>query len=385
MASINDRWYNKSKSGEKEKTDRFGTGKRWQVRWRDLEGRSKNKSFETKADAEKFAASTKVQLDRGTYQDPNLLKVSLSELADRWFSLRTVSEQTKTQNEIHLRKFIKPYFGNRPIRQIKASDIQGFISYLSEQSISPRYVRLVFSTLQSIYEFALKDDLVPRNLAIPRHYQFPSLPEGRVSVWSKEEFLSILNQLSGIPRLIALIGATCGLRQGELFGLRVQDLDFEKSEITVRQQISPHKYRPTPTLTKNRKTRTVPVPEQVMNELKKHVDSIEPLEGERLLSPCVGGLIFFLRERLPINKNYFVTAFWHPAIKAAGLPRSRENGMHGLRHFCASTWLTNGVNIKAVSNYLGHSDPGFTLRIYTHLMISGDDQAKSSFEFINIS
>jgi integrase len=165
--------------------------------------------------------------------------------------MRAVSEQTKTQNEIHLRKYIKPYFGQCPFRFIKPSDVQGFISYLSESSISSPYIRLIFSTLQSIYEFALKDDLVPRNLAIPRHYQFPSLPQGRVSVWSNEQFLAILNQLSGVSQLVALIGATCGLRQGELFGLRIQDLDFENSEITVRQQESPHKYRPNPSLTKN--------------------------------------------------------------------------------------------------------------------------------------
>ena len=39
--------------------------------------------------------------------------------------------------------------------------------------------------------------------------------------------------------------------------------------------------------------------------------------------------------------------------------------MHALRHSCASTWLERGVSIKAVSEYLGHADPGFTLRVYT--------------------
>jgi integrase len=96
-------------------------------------------------------------------------------------------------------------------------------------------------------------------------------------------------------------------------------------------------------------------------------------------------MIFFFRERLPINKNYFVTAYWHPAIRAAGLARSREVGMHSLRHFCASVWLQNGVNIKAVSQYLGHSDPGFTSRIYTHLMTENDHQIRASFRWLGIS
>lgn len=42
--------------------------------------------------------------------------------------------------------------------------------------------------------------------------------------------------------------------------------------------------------------------------------------------------------------------------------------MHVLRHTCASLWLEHGVSIKAVSEYLGHADPGFTSRVYTHVM-----------------
>ena len=178
---------------------------------------------------------------------------------------------------------------------------------------------------------------------------------------------------------MALLGGTCGLRQGEIFGVRVQDLDLETGVITVRQQITALDYKPTPALTKNRRTRSVPIPPFVSDLLKEHITTHEPLEGERTLEPCVGGLIFFLRERKPINKNYFNQGIWFPAIKRAGLPRSRVNGMHGLRHFCASMWLQHGVNIRAVSNYLGHSDPGFTLRIYTHLIPDSESPASMAF------
>lgn len=43
---------------------------------------------------------------------------------------------------------------------------------------------------------------------------------------------------------------------------------------------------------------------------------------------------------------------------------------------CASTWLEHGVSIKAVSEFLGHSDPGFTLRVYTHVMPSSGERAR---------
>ncbi|MFF4869247.1 tyrosine-type recombinase/integrase [Streptomyces sp. NPDC090109] len=54
--------------------------------------------------------------------------------------------------------------------------------------------------------------------------------------------------------------------------------------------------------------------------------------------------------------------------------------MHALRHFYASVLLDAGENIKALSSYLGHGDPGFTLRVYTHLMPSSDGRARRAVD-----
>ena len=66
---------------------------------------------------------------------------------------------------------------------------------------------------------------------------------------------------------------------------------------------------------------------------------------------------------------------WKPALDAAGVPATRANGMHALRHTYASVLLEDGVSIKALAEYLGHADPGFTLRTYTQLMPSSKDRA----------
>lgn len=57
---------------------------------------------------------------------------------------------------------------------------------------------------------------------------------------------------------------------------------------------------------------------------------------------------------------------------------SRENGMHALRLFYASVLLDAGESIKALAEYLGHSDPGLTLKVYAHLMPSGRDRARNA-------
>jgi integrase len=65
--------------------------------------------------------------------------------------------------------------------------------------------------------------------------------------------------------------------------------------------------------------------------------------------------------------DLFNKSIWHHAFVRAGLDqRRRADGMHALRHFYASAFLAQGVSIKELAEYLGHSDPGFTLRTYTH-------------------
>lgn len=68
------------------------------------------------------------------------------------------------------------------------------------------------------------------------------------------------------------------------------------------------------------------------------------------------------------------------ALVAAGVEPSRDNGTHALRHFYASTLLDAGESIRALSEYLGHADPGFTLRTYTHLMPTSEERTKSAVD-----
>ncbi|WP_176963827.1 hypothetical protein [Streptomyces sp. MCA2] len=94
--------------------------------------------------------------------------------------------------------------------------------------------------------------------------------------------------------------------------------------------------------------------------------------------PVTASLLFYSRERKLVNRNFFNMRVWKPALVAAeAIParkpgqrfaESREHGMHALGHFYASVLLDVRENVKALSEYLGHNDPGSTLRTYTHLM-----------------
>jgi integrase len=79
--------------------------------------------------------------------------------------------------------------------------------------------------------------------------------------------------------------------------------------------------------------------------------------------------------------DLFSKVVWQGAFRTAGLEyRTRADGMHALRHFYASTLLAQGVSIKELAEYLGHGDPGFTLRTYTHLVPYSYERARMAID-----
>ena len=95
----------------------------------------------------------------------------------------------------------------------------------------------------------------------------------------------------------------------------------------------------------------------------------------RLLVTGDGGRIY--------TGDCFNKVVWQGAFRAAGVEyRNRADGMHALRHFYASTLLAQGVSVKELAEYLGHSDPGFTLRTYTHLVPSSYERARLAIDSV---
>ena len=90
--------------------------------------------------------------------------------------------------------------------------------------------------------------------------------------------------------------------------------------------------------------------------------------------------LLFVRPDGKVHHRQNFSYVWPRARKAAGVPATRENGMHVLRHTFASATLADGVDIRTLAEWLGHADPGFTLRTYTHLMPSAADRGRAAID-----
>ncbi len=194
-------------------------------------------------------------------------------------------------------------------------------------------------------------------------------------------------------------GAGCGLRQGEIFGLAVDELDFEGGWLPVSHQLKRIRGKYVFALPKGGKVRDVPLPSAVATVLRDHMKEFDPVnvtlpwrtpDGP----PVTKRLVFSGVEGRHVRVSNFNDHHWKPALAAAGVipaaeagaryASAREHGMHALRHFYASVLLDAGESIRALSSYLGHSDPGFTLRTYTHLMPSSEGRTRKAVDSLYV-
>ncbi len=384
MAHIADLW-ERTVDGRRIRTERYGKGRRWLARYDDPDGRARSKTFVRKLDAERFLAIVETDKLRGTYLDPDAGRISVREFAEAWLDAQTFDPSSREAVASRLRSQILPTFGSTEIRDVRPSHVQAWLRGL-QRTLAPTYVRVLLANLSAVLSAAVEDGLIPRNPCRGGGaVKAPSLVQRKVVPWLTDQVLAVVAALPKRYAAVALVAAGCGLRQGEVFGLAPDAIDLERGRLAVVQQIKLVQSRLVLGPPKRGKSREVPLPDIVATALREHMASYPPLTVELpWLEP--GGptrtttLLFWGRERTTINRNYFNHHIWKPALRAAGVEATRENGMHALRHYFASVLLDAGESIRTVSDYLGHADPGFTLRVYTHLIPSSEGRARSAID-----
>ena len=369
MAHVQDRW-EKLIDGRRVRTARFGKGKRWQARYFDPDGNERARDFARKQDAERFLATITSDVLRGAYVDPDAGKVTFSSFVERWLEAQTFGESTREATELRLRLHAVPTLGARELRDLRPSVIQAWLRGLQDQ-LAPSYVRTVFVNVSAVFAAAVDDGLIARNPCRASSVKTPRVDTERVDPWPKERVEAVIEALPSRYRAVAVVAAGCGLRQGESFGLRACDIDFLKHRVRVEQQVKIIHAQPVIDRPKGGRKRVVPLPDWVAYELSEHLRTY-PASGAEL--------VFVTREHKPLNRGYFNPHIWHPALRAADVEPSRKNGMHALRHFYASVLIDAGESVKAVAEFLGHADPGFTLRVYAHLFPTSEVRARNALD-----
>lgn len=267
--------------------------------------------------------------------------------------------------------------------------MQAWLRGLQAAGLAPSYVRVIHANLSALLTAAVDDERITRNPCQAGSVKLPRNEPGKVVPWTSEMVLAVREALPDRYRVMVTLGAGLGLRQGEIFGLAVDDVDFLRGVVHVRRQVKVVGNKQLYATPKNGKARDVWLPSLVRDELAAHLaahpavsvelpwkrhddDDQQVVQEHRLLLRT--------RESTALQRNYINARLWKPALRAAGVEPSRANGMHALRHFYASVLLDAGESVRALAEYLGHSDPGFTLRVYTHLMPASEERTRRAVD-----
>lgn len=333
--------------------------------------RFKRYTCTTQAEAKAKLRGAQGALDRGA--DLGAKTQTLGADLDAWLAdvVKRDAEPKTYEGYAYTAGPIKPALDRAPLDKLTPEHVQQLLTGLLERGgkdghgLSPRTVQYVRATPRRALGQALKWGLVTRNVAA-----LVEPPKGRraeAQPFTAEEARALLDSVAG-DRLVALyaVALTLGLRQGELLGLRWEDLDLDRGVLRVRQQLR-HMKRERPTF-KRLKTRAsrrdLDLPPRLVERLRAHLErqwSERERKGDAWQEH---GLVCPSAVGTPMIPRNLARQF-QLLLRRAGLLARR---FHDLRHTVASLMFARGLEATTVQRVLGHSSIAVTNNTYVHLM-----------------
>jgi integrase len=349
------------------------------------DGTKKRRSVyaKTRAEAADKLAAAVADRDRGHSFDASGL--TLSEYLDRYLDDARGRLRPKPFNRAEglARNHIKPALGRVKLGDLSPAHLRGLYAAKLGSGLSGRTVGYIHVTLGSALKQAAADGLIPRNPAAavkpPRMDKQEMTP---LSPADARVLLDTAREADDRWSALYVLAVSTGLRQGELLGLRWEDVDLKSATLRVRHTLQPPGFpkgapaRLTPPKTR-RSLRGVRLPHSAVGALLRHHE-IQDAERARANGSWRDyGLVFPNTLGGPMDYTNLVPRHFKPLLRRAGLPDIR---FHDLRHTCATLLLTKGVHPKIVSEMLGHSSVSITLDVYSHVIPGFGDAAALAME-----
>lgn len=375
------------------KTIEGKTGASYRVYFRDPSGVQKSRNFKDEDEANEFKQEVEVDLRRSQYRDPSAGQETFKKFAEEWRSNRIVSPSTREIERCHLERHVYPEIGNVRLAALTPTKLQTLVKKLEQTParpartpgrtkaglpitlLKPKTIDGIMGTVKQVLNAAVADDLITKNPMANRAVRLPKIEQRKVKPWTPEEVAAVRDGMPERYGIVVTLGSGLGLRQGEIFGLAVEDIDWLGGFVNVRRQLKLDKQsRAYFGLPKGDKTREVPLPTHVQMALAAHIAAYEPVEcsipwaDPNGLTMATANLLITTENGLPVRRDQFNKRALKPAVESAGLVPNRDNMTHALRHFYASVLLDANESVHTVAANLGHSTPMITLRTYAHLM-----------------
>jgi integrase len=343
---------------------------RWDVRYRDRARAQRKRSFERKADAQRFARSVETDLLRGDWIDPRRGKEPFEAWAAKWLdTLGCRKPKTRESYESIIRRHLLPRFAPVPIAEIDYPLVLGFVGELQGDGLGAGTIRNVRDVLRLVLGLAVKSGALKRNPVTD--VEVARTTRAEMIFLEPDEIMSLAAEVTSPPAryrrgerrragypeygLLVRFAAFTGLRAGELVALRAADMDLMRRRVHVNASASEAYGQLQLVATKTYERRTVPIPKSLVDELALHLATRSSTE-----------FVWQSAERGPFRYSNWFKRHFKPAVVRAGLPPATR--FHDLRHSYAAMLIAQGAHPRAIMERMGHSTITVTLDTYGHLL-----------------
>jgi len=335
-------------------------------------GKRISRDFKTKGEAQAWLHKMQDQLIQGFDYEGS--KITIAEYLPGFLESCRVTLRARTVDNYQktIQKHIIPLIGNMKLQELRLSRIENFYAELIQNGVGVRTVRVVHNILHKALDKAVRYGLILHNpshgAALPRyhHSEMMVLDSNEVS-----SFLIAAQESSYLA--LYYLAVTTGMRQGELFGLKWSDLQWNSGSLHIQRQVQ---YIPRqgwqflePKTLAGR--RTIKLGENTLHMLRLHREKQAQRKGVAGTHWQEHDLVFPNSVGNPRNPSNMRIDF-NKTLEKAGLKKVR---FHDLRHTAASLLLNNGISPIVVSRMLGHSKPSTTMDIYGHLYHEMQEEA----------
>ncbi len=245
---------------------------------------------------------------------------------------------------------IKPALGKMRLTDISIEDVENLYTKML-QTVSPSTVHIAHAVLSASFKKATKWQYIKHTII--KDVVAPRIEREEAEIFDHAEVSRIL-AVAKSDRLNALwvLALSTGARSGELLGLQRGDVNLDDGTLQIKRTV----YNGVAGTPKSRKSRrTIKLPRKALEALKHHIASKEYADGDWLFTTSKNTLIWC---------PTFIRSYWKPLLKRGGVD---YKNFHTCRHYVASTLLSRGIPITAVSRLLGH-DEIILLRTYAHVI-----------------
>jgi integrase len=268
---------------------------------------------------------------------------------------------------------VLPALGSVKLHKVSPQQLQKLYNKKLEEGYAPQTVKHIHRVLHRALRDALRWNLVARNVCDA--VDAPRVPKQEMKALSVEQALQFLAAAKGDPlESLYVLALTTGMREGELLGLKWEDVDFARKTVQVRRTIAriPREGFKVAEPKTPKSRRSIHLTDLALESLERH----RACQCEGQLSAGTlwdeQGWIFCNAVGNPIEVTNLLKRSFRPLLARAGVPAIT---FHCLRHSTASLLLSLGIHPKIVQELLGHSQIALTLDTYSHVLPSMQEEA----------